>query len=279
MHHYQCQNVYISSTASERIVDTLEFFPHTYQMPQLSSTARLIMAAKDMKDALQNPHPEVPSAHVGDGYNFQTQVTTNSTSHASSCASHGQTSHMHCRIIQSNLSFSHVPATSNEITYNNSHTRHNQRAITSEGGHTKDAQPITSEGAHSLTESLSPQPVPKRLLRNGHCPHGHRPQKKPLVSAASSERCHPPCHQKRNGIHDTCEGPPSTTTLDTRLWQRMRTPIPRHSGHSWNQHMFIYQTHQRPKRQKVHLRKNSLQLQTSQERKGTRPVDRGRRHA
>jgi hypothetical protein len=36
MHHYQCQNVYISSTASERIVDTLEFFPHNYQMPQLS---------------------------------------------------------------------------------------------------------------------------------------------------------------------------------------------------------------------------------------------------
>jgi hypothetical protein len=36
MHHYHCQNVYISSTANERIVDTLEFFPHNYQMPQLS---------------------------------------------------------------------------------------------------------------------------------------------------------------------------------------------------------------------------------------------------
>jgi hypothetical protein len=33
MHHYRCQNVYISSTASERIADTLEFFPHNYQMP------------------------------------------------------------------------------------------------------------------------------------------------------------------------------------------------------------------------------------------------------
>jgi hypothetical protein len=41
MHHYRCQNVYISSTASERIVDTLEFLPHNYQMPQLSSTNRL----------------------------------------------------------------------------------------------------------------------------------------------------------------------------------------------------------------------------------------------
>jgi hypothetical protein len=66
MHHYRCQNVYISTTASERIVDTLEFFPHNYQMPQLSSTDRLLMAAKDMTDALQNPHPEVPFASVGD---------------------------------------------------------------------------------------------------------------------------------------------------------------------------------------------------------------------
>jgi hypothetical protein len=66
MHHYRCQNVYISATASERIVDTLEFFPHNYQMPQLSSTNRLIMAAKYMTDALQNPHPDVPFARIGD---------------------------------------------------------------------------------------------------------------------------------------------------------------------------------------------------------------------
>jgi hypothetical protein len=66
MHHHRCQNVYISATASERIVDTLEFFPHNYQMPQLSSTYRLLMAAKDMTDALQNPYPKVPFASVGD---------------------------------------------------------------------------------------------------------------------------------------------------------------------------------------------------------------------
>jgi hypothetical protein len=66
MHHYRCQNVYISTTASERIVDTLEFFPHNYQMPQLSSTDRLLIAAKDMTDAFQNPHPDVPFASVGD---------------------------------------------------------------------------------------------------------------------------------------------------------------------------------------------------------------------
>jgi hypothetical protein len=67
MHHCRCQNMYISSTANERIVDTLEFFPHNYQMPKLSLTDRLIMAAKDMTDALQNPKLEVPFAQIGDG--------------------------------------------------------------------------------------------------------------------------------------------------------------------------------------------------------------------
>jgi hypothetical protein len=66
MHHYRCQNVYISATASERIMDTLEFFPHNYQMSQLSSTERLLMADKDMTDDLQNPHPEVPFARFRD---------------------------------------------------------------------------------------------------------------------------------------------------------------------------------------------------------------------
>jgi hypothetical protein len=66
MHHYRCQNVCISSTASERIVDTLEFFPHNSPMPQLSSTNRLLMAANDMDDALKHPHLEVPFAQVGD---------------------------------------------------------------------------------------------------------------------------------------------------------------------------------------------------------------------
>jgi hypothetical protein len=43
------------------------------------------------------------------------------------------------------------PAAPNEITENNSRSRHNQRAITSEGGHTNDEQSVTSEGAHALT--------------------------------------------------------------------------------------------------------------------------------
>jgi hypothetical protein len=35
-------------------------------MPQLSSTDRLLMTAKDMTDAFRNPHPDVPFASVGD---------------------------------------------------------------------------------------------------------------------------------------------------------------------------------------------------------------------
>jgi hypothetical protein len=66
MHNYGCQNVYISATASERIVDTLEFLPHNFPMPQLSSTDILFMAANDMSNALKNPHPEVLFSHIGD---------------------------------------------------------------------------------------------------------------------------------------------------------------------------------------------------------------------
>jgi hypothetical protein len=66
MHHYRCENVYITTTANERIVDTLDFFPHNYQMPQLLSTDILLMAAKDMTDACKNPHPEVLFTRVGD---------------------------------------------------------------------------------------------------------------------------------------------------------------------------------------------------------------------
>jgi hypothetical protein len=98
MHHYRCQNVYISDTASERIVDTLELFPNNYQMPQLSPTERLLMAAKDITDALQNPHPEVPFARVGDdtisaladlAAILKLKLRQTPSPRASRCASHG----------------------------------------------------------------------------------------------------------------------------------------------------------------------------------------------
>jgi hypothetical protein len=66
MHHYRCQKFNISSTASERIVETLEFFPHNSPMPQISSTERLLMSANDKDNSLEHPHPAVPFAQVGD---------------------------------------------------------------------------------------------------------------------------------------------------------------------------------------------------------------------
>jgi hypothetical protein len=57
--------VYITATASDRIVDTLEFFPHNSPMPQMSSTDRILVAAQDMTDALKHPHPDVPFTTIG----------------------------------------------------------------------------------------------------------------------------------------------------------------------------------------------------------------------
>jgi hypothetical protein len=112
MHHYRCQNVYISTTASERIVDTLEYFPHNYQMPQLSSTNWLLMAAKDMTDAFRNPHPYVPLASVGDdtiaaladlAAIIQTQITTSSIPRHSSFASHSRSTPKPHSLVNTNL--------------------------------------------------------------------------------------------------------------------------------------------------------------------------------
>jgi hypothetical protein len=57
--------VYITATASERIVDTVELSPHNSPMPQMSSTDRILMTAQDMTDALKHPHPDVPFANIG----------------------------------------------------------------------------------------------------------------------------------------------------------------------------------------------------------------------
>jgi hypothetical protein len=66
MHHYRSQNVYITATASERIVDTLYIFPQNSPMPQIFSTDRVLMPAQDMTDALKQPHPDAPFATIGD---------------------------------------------------------------------------------------------------------------------------------------------------------------------------------------------------------------------
>jgi hypothetical protein len=59
MYHYRCQNVYITATASERIVDTLKHFPHNYQIPQLSSTDRLLLNSRSPNRARAHTHRHV----------------------------------------------------------------------------------------------------------------------------------------------------------------------------------------------------------------------------
>jgi hypothetical protein len=66
MQDYRCQNIYITATASERIVNILDFFSHNSPMPLMSSTDRILMAAQYMTDALKYPHPDVPFATIGD---------------------------------------------------------------------------------------------------------------------------------------------------------------------------------------------------------------------
>jgi hypothetical protein len=60
---------------------------------------------------------------------------------------------------QPNLELANAHQAENEITDNNSHSRHPQCAITSEGGHTSDTTSINSEGAHWFPATLAPQPV------------------------------------------------------------------------------------------------------------------------
>jgi hypothetical protein len=114
---------------------------------------------------------------------------------------------------------------------NNSRSRHNHRANTSEGCHTNDASSVTSEGAHALIESLSPQLLRGRLLWHGHCPRVHCPGESPLFPAPI-QCSHSPRKKKGNVIRGTCERPPPTTTFETRFWKRMRAPFPRDSRYS-----------------------------------------------
>jgi hypothetical protein len=255
MHYYRCQNIYISTTASGRIVDTLEFFPHNYQMPQLSSTDRLLMAANDMPDALQNPHPEVPFASVRDDtisaladlaaiFRLKLQQTPSPTPQAvpPPAFQHPILSESSTQILNSPMPISQQTRSQTKVhTQDIPNVPLPPRVIT--------PRTLRPSPPRVPTRSwrLSPQLVSRRLLRNGHSPHDHRPWRQPLVTSTPSKPRHPPRHRKRYGIIGTHEGSPSTTTLDARIWQRMRTPLPRHSRHSWNRYMFLHQTKNIPK--------------------------------
>jgi hypothetical protein len=66
MEHYRCYTVYITKTKSSRIVETVEFFPHKFELPFPSSSELATQAAADVTHALLNPQPAGPFCQVGD---------------------------------------------------------------------------------------------------------------------------------------------------------------------------------------------------------------------
>jgi hypothetical protein len=168
MHHYRCQNVYISTTASKRIVDTLEFFPHNYQLPQLSSTDWLLMTSKEMTDAFQMYHRNVPLASVGDdtkkgprgsSSNYQTQNTASPVPRDPSFACHTRSTPKPHSLINPNLRLTHAQQAANEIKDGSSQSRHPRFSITTKGGQPSGTTSFTSEGAHWILATLTSQPV------------------------------------------------------------------------------------------------------------------------
>jgi hypothetical protein len=204
-----------------------------------------------MTDALQNPHPEVPCARIGDDtisalaelaaiFKLKLQQTPPPTLPAAP----PKVTQFPCLAESSNpILASYTPLPRQTRSQTSIHTQDIANAPLPP----RVVMPRTLDPSPprvpTRSRRLSPQLVPKRLLWNGHHPHGHQPRIQPLVSAAPSKRRHPPHHREGNGIHGTHEGSPSTTTLETRLRQRMRTPIPRHVGHPRHRHMFFHQTH------------------------------------
>jgi hypothetical protein len=60
MEHYRCYKTVNPLTNRQRIADTIEFLPHDFEMPKLSSADLAAHAAADLTNALRNPHPAAP---------------------------------------------------------------------------------------------------------------------------------------------------------------------------------------------------------------------------
>jgi hypothetical protein len=67
LEHCRCYTIYISKTRSERVVETVEFFPTEVPLPFPSSKELAAQAAKQLTHALLNPKPAGPFCQVGDG--------------------------------------------------------------------------------------------------------------------------------------------------------------------------------------------------------------------
>ena len=66
MNHYRCHRVYILKSKQERDSDTVEFFPHNFELPIPSSTDRITMATKELTETLLQPAFPSPLPPIGD---------------------------------------------------------------------------------------------------------------------------------------------------------------------------------------------------------------------
>jgi hypothetical protein len=66
LEHYRCYTVYITKKRSNRIVETVDFFPQRFILPFTSSHDLATQAASDLTHALLHPQPAGPFCQVGD---------------------------------------------------------------------------------------------------------------------------------------------------------------------------------------------------------------------
>jgi hypothetical protein len=64
MLHFRCYRVWILETTSERIADTVVWFPTKVSMPKSSSTDAAIAAVRDLTSALLHPSPASPLSPI-----------------------------------------------------------------------------------------------------------------------------------------------------------------------------------------------------------------------
>ena len=56
LEHYRCHKIYVPATRSERIVETIQFFPKMCETPTISNKENAIIAANNLADALSKPN-------------------------------------------------------------------------------------------------------------------------------------------------------------------------------------------------------------------------------
>jgi hypothetical protein len=66
MEHYRCYKIWIQETESERIANTVVWFPTRVTLPRTSSADAATTAAQDLIHVLQNPHPASPLSPLTD---------------------------------------------------------------------------------------------------------------------------------------------------------------------------------------------------------------------